>query len=248
VYYEFDDKIKDIKNFFDEKVITGDMKVKIDFRPSSHYPIGWISSLKKQIGTKSLAITPLFKSQIDDATGAEEIIINTFRQYSDSKVKDPDIRKLTNPKSYFDVEVSLVRPSGEKSDGSSGQDYAKIALLCIARLSRIERNKSKKAKGIIPGIRFMPIDEVAGLGGNFNLLYQIAEEYDYQILTMTISPDLVLEEGKQYVYILNSNKQSNERKINLPPFGMFSNMNLQKDVSEFIKAQVNAKGTDVASN
>jgi len=248
VYYEFDDKIKDIKKFFDEKEITGGMKVKIEFRPSTHYPIDWINSLKKQIGTKSLAITPLFKNQIDDAAGAEEIIINTFRQYSDSKVKDPDIRKLTNPKSYFDVDVSLVRPTGEKSDGSSGQDYAKIALLCIARLSRIERNKSKKIKGLIPGVRFMPIDEVAGLGGNFNLLYQIAEEYDYQILTMTISPDLVLEEGKQYVYILNSNKQSNVRKINLPPFGMFSNMTLQKDVAQFIKAKANAKGTDVANN
>lgn len=248
VYYEFDDKIKDIKKFFDEKEITGGMKVKIEFRPSSHYPIEWINTLKKKIGNKSLAITPLFKNQMDDAVSAEEIIINTFRQYSDSKVKDPDIRKLTNPKSYFDVEVSLVRPSGEKSDGSSGQDYAKIALLCIARLSRIERNKSKNTKGIIPGIRFMPIDEVAGLGGNFNLLYQIAEEYDYQILTMTISPDLMLEEGKQYVYILNSNKQSNERKINLPPFGMFSNINLQKNVAEFIKAQANAKGVDVAGN
>jgi DNA repair protein SbcC/Rad50 len=248
VYYEFDDKIKDIKKFFDEKEITGGMKVKIDFHPSTHYPIDWINSLKKQISTKSLLSTPLFKNQIDDAVGAEEIIINTFLQYSDSRVKDPDIRKLTNPKSYFDVEVSLVRPSGEKSDGSSGQDYAKIALLCIARLSRIERNKNKKAKGHIPGIRFMPIDEVAGLGGNFNLLYQIAEEYDYQILTMTISPDLVLEDGKQYVYILNSNKKSNEEKINLPPFGMFSNMTLEKDVAAFIKAQVNAKGTHVAGN
>lgn len=248
VYGDYENKIKDIKKFFEEKEITGGMKVKLDFRPSINYPIEWIAALKRKVNAKSVNLTPLYyKDSTDDAT-AEEIIIRTFKEYSQSKLKDPEIKKLTNPKSYFDLEVSLVRPSGEKSDGSSGQDYAKIALLCIARLSRIERDKRQKNQSNIEGIRFMPIDEVAGLGGNFNVLYQIAQEYDYQIITMTISPDLILEEGKQYVYILNSNKESNEIKINMPPFGLFSNSDLQKNVAAFIKAKANEEKVNLEGN
>lgn len=236
MYYDYEEKIKDIKVFFEEKLITGEMKVKVDFIPSLHYPIEWISTLKKQIANKTINLSPLFMSNVDENTSAEEIIIQTFLQHSKSNVKDASIKKLTNAKSYFDIHVSLVRPSGEKSDGSSGQDYAKIALLCIARLSRIERDKRQKKGTILPGLRFMPIDEVAGLGGNFEMLYQIAQEYDYQIITMTINPEVKLDQGKQYVYILNTNKDATELKINLPPFGLFNQDGLQKNIAAYIEA------------
>ena len=248
VYYDFEDKIKDIKSFFDEKEITGEIKIRLDFTPSEHYPIEWINTLKKKINNANVDSTPLFKNNSKEENSAEEIIINVFKQFSTSRVKDPDIKKLTNPKSYFDVEVNLVRKSGEKIDGSSGQDYAKIALLCIARLSRIERDKKGKNRALIPGIRFMPIDEVAGLGGNFTLLNEIAEEYDYQILTMTIAPGIGFDEGKQYIYMLNTNKESTQLKINTPPFGLFSGSDLQKDISHYIKAQADEKGINLPGN
>jgi imidazole glycerol phosphate synthase subunit HisF len=81
-----------------------------------------------------------------------------------------------------------------------------LALLCIARLSIIDSDRlSRKDRKIRKGVRFMTIDEVAGLGENFDMLYELAKNYDYQILTMTIDPIGRFEEGKQNIYTLRKN-------------------------------------------
>ena len=74
---------------------------------------------------------------------------------------------------------------GKSNKGSTGQTYAAIALLCIARLTIIGNQKQGKAN---TGLRFMPIDEAEGLGTNFDLLYDIAQEFDYQIISFSINP------------------------------------------------------------
>ncbi|RPJ66145.1 MAG: hypothetical protein EHM20_17665 [Alphaproteobacteria bacterium] len=56
---------------------------------------------------------------------------------------------------------------------------------------------------IKPGIRFMPIDEAEGLGSNYDMLYQIAKQYDYQIISMCINPLGKFRENEQYLYILH---------------------------------------------
>ncbi len=245
-FYEvYQSKVKEIDRFFKHKQITGGHTVEIKFTPSKAYPINWISSLTRRINNRANEIG-LFKRKDNEEQGGEEIIKNTFLEFSESNIKDPDIRRLTNPKAYFDLEVYLIKPNGKRSGGSTGQDYTKIALLCIARLSMIE-NASKKGD-IIPGIRFMPIDEVAGLGGNFDLLYDIAMEYDYQILTMTVTPDLKYEQGKQYVYMLNLNNNPDQRDINMPAFGRFSKKELKKDLQAYITALDNEERPDLADH
>lgn len=246
LYDDYEEKIQDIRKFFESKTITGGMKVKVDFTPSRHYPINWIKSLRKKVQDLRLSQSPLFLNADTQATTAEEMIIQTFLQHSESKLKAPEIKKLTNPKSYFDLSVHLVRPNGEISDGSSGQAYAKIALLCIARLSRIEQHKRKKTD-LIPGIRFMPIDEVAGLGGNFDLLNQIAVEYDYQVITMTINPEMNFENESLYTYMLIPNT-TNQLKINAPPFGAFQSETLEADIDAYIQAKTHEEGINVESH
>tara|TARA_R110001599_G_scaffold80918_4_gene218528 strand:+ start:2297 stop:5728 length:3432 start_codon:yes stop_codon:yes gene_type:complete len=235
-YDRYELKVMEIKSFFKEQEITGGLKIKFDFQPSEHYPIKWIQILKKSIRTQANFITPIFEASAEEKITAEEIIIKTFQKCASSNVT-PEIKRLTNPKSYFDIEANLTRMDGEKIDGSSGQDYAKIALLCIARLSKIEED-SNKVKKKREGLRFMAIDEVAGLGGNFDLLYDIAKKYDYQIITMTVEPSLSVNDNKQFSYILNMGKQTKKEKINPPPFGMFSLDNLERNVKAYIEAQV----------
>jgi len=53
------------------------------------------------------------------------------------------------------------------------------------------------------------------------MLYEIAREFDYQILTMSINPLGKFKEGEQYIYMLSNNKEVAD-EVNYPPFGIFS--------------------------
>ena len=47
----------------------------------------------------------------------------------------------------------------------------------------------------------MPIDEAEGLGTNFDLLYDIAQEFDYQIISFSINPIGRYQENERFIYI-----------------------------------------------
>ncbi|UQT35454.1 hypothetical protein M5E82_07235 [Parabacteroides distasonis] len=57
--------------------------------------------------------------------------------------KNAKIEDLLNPKNYFDIKFEMESDDGEKNVGSAGQTYAVTAMLCVARLSLVE----KKRKG-----------------------------------------------------------------------------------------------------
>ena len=124
----------------------------------------------------------------------------------------------------------------ENAPPSTGQGYAILALLNIAKLALID-NYTEKSKNEIPkGIRYMPIDEVAGLGENFDMLYRIAEKYDYQILTMTITAnDNEFENGNQYSYTLRKNPNPKDPNRNLSPFAIFTKYNLMETIEPYIE-------------
>ena len=113
------------------------------------------------------------------------------------------------------MESSLT---GRTNKGSTGQTYAATALLCIARLSLV--NKSSYSKAPAPGIRFMPIDEAEGLGSNFDMLHDIARKFDYQIITMSINPLGRFNKGEQFIYILSNNRSAGI-EVNHPPMAIF---------------------------
>lgn len=236
VYTEYRDRIDDMREFFRSNKISGGHYVEINFDPSKSYPISWIRSLNKNIAAKA-ANVGLFKMFENEGEGADAIILKAFLEHSDGKNVKPDIKKLTNPKSYFDLSISLKTPMGEDAPGSNGQNYTMLALLCIARLSIIDSDRlSRKDRKIRKGVRFMTIDEVAGLGENFDMLYELAKNYDYQILTMTIDPIGRFEEGKQNIYTLRKNNNPEFHNINPTPLAQFSYDNIVEKLEDYIHA------------
>jgi hypothetical protein len=236
VYSEYRDRIDDMREFFRQNKISGGHYVEINFDPSKSYPISWIRNLNKQIAAKAQNVG-LFKMFEVENEGADAIILRAFLEHSDGKNVKPDIRKLTNPKSYFDLSISLKTPKGEDAPGSNGQNYTMLALLCIARLSIIDTDRlSRKDRKIKKGIRFMTIDEVAGLGENFDMLYELAKNYDYQILTMTIDPIGRFEEGKQNIYTLRKNNNPEFHNVNPTPLAQFSYDKIVEQLEDYIHA------------
>jgi DNA repair protein SbcC/Rad50 len=109
--------------------------------------------------------------------------------------------------------------SGTSNVGSTGQTTTALALLCIARLSELHKDENAND---LPGIRFMPLDEALDLGSNYDVLYNIALNKKYQIISMSIYPLENMQDNLQYWYMLNENPNQ-EDKINYPPFAVFSN-------------------------
>ena len=70
----------------------------------------------------------------------------------------------------------------------------------------------------VEAIRFMAIDEAAGLGKNFDMLYEIARANDYQILSLSIKPNKV-EASKQNIYLLHNSLEYDD--VNYQPIPIF---------------------------
>ncbi len=218
-----EDTVRQIHNFLDngEREITGGHRVSLRTNYLNSYPKAWIDSYSEKLSTDNtlFAEGPSMHELLGDSISLEEKMINAFYAFGGHRSAKPRIETLLDPNFYFDLTFKMEsHASGKTNIGSTGQVYAAIALLCIARLSLV--NKSTFNKSPLPGIRFMPIDEAEGLGSNFDLLYQIARDFDYQILTMGIKPLGRFKEGEQFIYMLSNNKEATE-DVNYQPYGIF---------------------------
>ncbi|MFV0594019.1 MAG: hypothetical protein ACK5M7_21790 [Draconibacterium sp.] len=119
----------------------------------------------------------------------------------------------------------MRKGDGTKNSGSTGQTYAAIALLCIARLSLIE--KKAKGKKIVKGLRIMPIDETENIGSNFSMLERIAQDNDYQLVVISRHPLDDNSKMGRYQYMLNG--QDNGGKI-----GTFAIFDEGEEVVEYM--------------
>lgn len=212
-------KIYDIGFYFkgSDKQISQGFKLSLTSPFSSIYPIDWIDMflemLNDSIRHESIhqGLFTALKEKID----IHEMMTTAFEKcggFKNAKVDD-----LLNPKNYFDINFQMESEDGEKNVGSAGQTYAVTAMLCVARLSLVEKKEKGKQQR---GLRFMPIDEAEGIGSNFDLLERIAKANDYQLISMSINPLDDFREGEQYLYILNGSKKRKER---VSTFAIFSN-------------------------
>jgi len=225
------DFIRRIKNFLnsDDKMITGDHKAYLREEASKSYHREWMQDFIDKINEESslgvgvnlLDNLKSFSKGLEKFTSLEEKMIEAFHRCGGAKSMKPNYKQLLNPKSYYDLSFSIESKKG-KNSGSTSQTYSAIALLCIARLSLIEKDalNSKKVK---PGVRFMPIDEAEGLGSNFDMLYQIAKDYNYQLLSLSILPNKINKEN-QNIYLLQNNLEA-DKKVNYPPIPIFIGSN-----------------------
>ena len=225
------DYIRRVRQFLrdDDKVITGNHKAHLRDEINKSYPREWMQDFIDKINEESalgignnlLDDLKEFSKGLESFVSLEEKMIEAFHRCGGPKNIKPSYRQLLNPKSYYDLSFTIESNKG-KNAGSTSQTYSAIALLCIARLSLIENEKSSSKK-VRPGVRFMPIDEAEGLGSNFDMLYEIAKNNDYQLLSLSISPNKV-STTNQNIYLLQNNLEE-DRKVNYPPIPVFIDSN-----------------------
>jgi hypothetical protein len=218
------DTVRKINRFFNdgEKRISGNYKLNLSKTESKEFPLTWLSEFKKKTSEQF----DLFETSIADKMSAvvsiEEKIKESFSELTGNRNPDIGIKDLLNPNSYMELNLTMIDANNKSNTGSTGQTYAAIALLCIARLS-IVGNKKRNEKA--NGIRFMPIDEAEGLGSNFDMLSEIAQKHDYQIITFAINP-LGSYDG-QFIYMLHRNQEANAN-INYTPVAIYSKADIKE--------------------
>ena len=202
-------------------------KVSLEWRFSTEYKLEWIDALNKDISEANFADS-LFGEKTK--VNAQELLEMNFKKYCNTRT-EAKANDILNPFNYYDASAKIVDPNDEISPGSSGQNYGMLALLCIAKLSIVEGKSREAFDRIEQGIRILPIDEVAGLGENFDMLYEIAQRLDYQIFTMTITAnDLTFEDGNQIYYEFIKNADEKLFEFNEGIQACFSKDNLIEDI------------------
>lgn len=212
--------VREINLFFDKEnaKITGNHKAVLEKDTNTRISTKWITKFISDF-TKPTGMfrTPGdFSDQMDALPSMKEKIEYSYQSFNDSAKPNVDYKTLLNPFSYYNLNYYITTQDGTLNSGSTGQTYSALALLCIAKLSLLDNGKVGKDNR---GLRFMNIDETESIGSNFDMLSDIAKEYDYQIISMSINP-LKLDEGKQYIYQLNRNLKYDQ--INHHPAGIFT--------------------------
>lgn len=195
--------------------ITGGYKARLRRTASVNYPREWMQFFREQLEDSIETVNSL-QQKLAEKIDIEEMMKTAFVHCGGSGFVNASADKLLSPGSYYDLSFAMESDSGGINTGSTGQTYAAIALLCIARLSIATSEEGKTTE---PAVRFIPIDEAEGLGSNYDLLYEIARKFDYQLLSMSISPMSQFKEGEQYVYILHRNPET-EIKVNYTPLAI----------------------------
>ena len=216
------DIVRKINHFFNdsEKRISGNYRMKLVNTPSKEFPINWLSDFKSKSNLQLDLFENSIAGKLSTSVSIEEKMLKAFRELTENHISEITISDLLNPNSYMTLKLEMQNASGKSNKGSTGQTYAAIALLCIARLSIVRRKNQENETGI----RFMPIDEAEGLGTNFDMLYDIAQKYDYQIITFAINP--LGRYNDQYIYILHRNTET-EEEINYTPMAIRSKLDIK---------------------
>lgn len=223
------DTVRNINRFFNdgEKRISGNYRLNLEQKDAREFPVEWLSGFKQIATAINLFDISVAGNRQDAFISIEDKITHSFRELTHNNNLNADIHDILNPNSYMELNLDMKDLKGKSNKGSTGQIYAAIALLCIARLS-IVGNKHEKATGI----RFMPIDEAEGLGSNFDMLNEIAHKYGYQIVTFAINP-LGRYDG-QYIYILHRNPDA-DTDINYTPMAVYSKKDIDDELKEIIE-------------
>ena len=140
---------------------------------------------------------------------------------------------MLDPKTYFELRTKFTDEfDNEKSGGSTGESYAAIVLLGIGRLSVV-------LNADLPGLRFLILEEVSNLDNlNFSTFPNIAEEFGYQILTMTPRP--FGSDTEQGWYLHHLIEGAGDKNINYPiPNSYFKTNEGREDLETYLKAQSN---------
>lgn len=212
-YDEYRSTISSLNTFFKGKKISDKHYFNIKWSTHSQFDINWINQLQ------SSAKEVHKEGELAFGETVEEYVEGFFKKATgyNQKIKLID---LLNPKTYFTLETRFTDKDNVDRPSSTGESYSAIVLLGIGRLSIVQEAKRK-------GIRFLILEEVSNLDRiNFNNFPSIAEEFGYQILTMTPRP--FGSDSEQGWYLHNLLKGLDDENINYPVLNSFFKSNENK--------------------
>lgn len=213
--------VRGLNNFFKNKRISGKYTFRINFIERTDIDITWIDELSNRLANVHQSGGLPFGESV------ETFVEDFFKQISGYE-RNIDVYTLLDAKTYFDLTVSLRDDSGKDYSGSTGETYSAIVLLGIGRLSIVQKTERK-------GIRFVILEETANLDQtNFNHFPEIAQEFGYQIITMTPRPYGSDSEDGWYLYHLLPSKDHPD--INNDPLGYFKTNREHKDLKTYLNA------------
>lgn len=170
-YEKYDDQVKRINGFFVDRKISNKFYFKLEFDGNKEIKIDYIKQIAYEVRSTAT------KGELQLGQSIVDFIEDFFKKQAKIKNKIP-IDKLLNPKTYFELSAKLTDQFGTEVPGSTGETYSAIALLGIARLSAVQKEQRN-------GLRFIILEELGSLDNtNFNTFPAIAEEFQYQIITM----------------------------------------------------------------
>lgn len=209
-YKQYKEQTQVINTFFKGRKISNRFLFKLGFLENKVINISFVEEMAGKVRLAAKQGELAFNESVD------EFLENFFKRLA--KIKDTvPIDKLLNPKTYFELSVSLTDEFDNEIPGSTGETYSAIALLGIARLSVVQKEQRS-------GLRFIILEEIGSLDNtNFNTFPAIAEEFGYQIITMAPHPFNIGFADEWFAHHLI--KGSSDKNINLCPSASYFKTN-----------------------
>ena len=224
-YEDYDKTIKDLNIFFRTKRISEKYSFRISLKPHPKFKIDWINQLQ------SSSLRAYKPGELPLGDSVEKFVEDFFQKATGYKQRI-QLSSLLDPRTYFEVETKLTDDWGNNKPGSTGESYSAIVLLGIGRLSIVQEEKRN-------GIKFLILEETANLDRvNFNTFPNIAEEFGYQILTMTPRP--YGSDNDQGWYLHHLLEGFDDPNINYPiPNSFFKTNEGKEDLMTYLSATSN---------
>ena len=226
-YDEYHETVKALNKFFKGKKISDKYYFQIEFNAPEDFDIKWINEL--QISSQQVHRS----GELPVGDSVEKFVEDFFIKATPKFNQRIKFSNLLDPKTYFELKTKFTDEFDvEKPDGSTGENYTAIVLLGIGRLSVV-------LDADRPGLKFLILEEVSNLDSlNFSTFPNIAEEFGYQILTMTPRP--FGSDTKQGWYLHHLIEGAGDKNINYPtPNSYFKTNEGRKDLETYLKAQSN---------
>jgi len=201
--------------------ISGGYTARLRKGQSAQYPKTWITTFKDMLDDKVQA--DALHHALGDKIDLPAMMKEAFVRCTNTYAQNFTIKNLLDPSKYIELSFNLESDTGRINKGSTGQTYTAVAMLCIARLSIMSSEEGKQPTS---AVRVMPIDEAEGLGSNYDMLYEIAQRYDYQLLSLSVNPVGKFKDGEQYVYMLHKNMET-EAPVNGVPMAVLCDLDKQ---------------------
>ncbi len=220
-YKRYKDLVYTLNGFFQGVKISDRFFFSVNFTKNETIRIDILEEIGSQVRNAAK------KGELPFDRPVTDFIQEFFKRAA--QLKTPvTVDKLLDPQTFFDLSVSLTDEFGVEIPGSTGETYSAIALLGVARLSLVQREKRN-------GLRFIILEELGSLDNvNFKTFPAIAKEYNYQIITMAPTPFRSDLDDEWYAHHLL--KGTEDKNINYhPSASYFKTKNSSQKLEEYIK-------------